>query len=263
MPENRIAVLVMSCDKYQDIWPYFFHYFWKAWPDCPYPLFLGSTNVVLDDHRVKTVLSFTDNSWSDSAASYLGGIEAKYVLLMQEDFFLERPVDAKEIEICLDAMEQLGAHYCRLLPDGARLNEIYGGRWNNFGWIDSTNPYRISTQISIWLKESLLEHLRSGESPWDFEIMGSERTRSSEIGYMSSRWAMFKYDGHGALVRGRWTRRGHRMACETGLAKPGHLREVTSIFGNIQFRIKQFVFWSLMRMLPSMIRQWNLKRNCV
>jgi hypothetical protein len=45
------------------------------------------------------------------------------------------------------------------------------------GTIDRDEPYLISLQSSIWRVEFLREICRPGESPWEFEIYGSERAR--------------------------------------------------------------------------------------
>lgn len=37
-----VAVVVASCDAYADLWEPFFRLFRRYWPDCPYPVYLGS-----------------------------------------------------------------------------------------------------------------------------------------------------------------------------------------------------------------------------
>ena len=34
------AILILSCDKFSDLWKPFFDLFWKYWPDCPYNVYL-------------------------------------------------------------------------------------------------------------------------------------------------------------------------------------------------------------------------------
>lgn len=247
----------MSCDQYSDIWPYFFYYFWSSWPDCPYPLYLGSTTKSYGDNRVQTLLALEDTSWSASTIKYLEQIGSEYVLMIQEDFFLKQPTNSADIESCLLAMKELGAKYCRLVPDGAQLKEIDRDDWNSFGWIDIASAFRISTQASIWLRQSLIQHLRMGESPWDFEVLGSERTRTSQFGYLSTKWRVLRYDGHGALVRGKWTSPGIRMARKAGLKVLTRPR--ISYTGNILLNLQRIIFWLVIRTNPRMVRRWNLR----
>ena len=37
---SSVALLVISIDR--DLWPPFFELLWRHWPDCPYPIHLGS-----------------------------------------------------------------------------------------------------------------------------------------------------------------------------------------------------------------------------
>ena len=34
--EKKIAFVVLTCDKYSDLWPMYIHFFEKNWQDCPY-----------------------------------------------------------------------------------------------------------------------------------------------------------------------------------------------------------------------------------
>ena len=260
MALKRLAVLVMSCDKYSDTWSTFFAYFWKAWPDCPFPVYLGSTVMRYADHRVTSVRSISDSSWSESALSYLEQIDSEYVLLIQDDFFIEGQVLTDDVISCLDAVDQLSAEYCRLVPDRSRLKKITKSGFARFGWISVSNPYRISNQVSIWRKMTLSHHIRDGESPWEFEILGSDRTRTTKYGYLSAKWSVFLYEGHGALVRGRWTKKGLAMAKTVDANLKGVNREILSLSDTFIMHVKQVMFSIVMQMCPFVIRIYNMKR---
>ena len=40
--KNKFAILIVSCDKYSDLWDPFFKLFFKFWPDCPFNIYLLS-----------------------------------------------------------------------------------------------------------------------------------------------------------------------------------------------------------------------------
>ena len=42
MHENKLAILVLSCDKNCDLWPPFFSFYQKYWKDCNYNVYLGT-----------------------------------------------------------------------------------------------------------------------------------------------------------------------------------------------------------------------------
>jgi hypothetical protein len=39
---DNLAVIVVSCDLYSDVWKPFFTLFFKYWNDCPFPVYLTS-----------------------------------------------------------------------------------------------------------------------------------------------------------------------------------------------------------------------------
>ena len=64
--KNDVTILVVSCDKYKDLWIPFFHCFFKYWSDCPYPVFLASNDLEYSDPRVKTILIGPDKDYSSN-----------------------------------------------------------------------------------------------------------------------------------------------------------------------------------------------------
>lgn len=38
----QLAILVLSCDKYSDLWDDFFNLKDKFWPECPYSCYLAT-----------------------------------------------------------------------------------------------------------------------------------------------------------------------------------------------------------------------------
>src|SRR3989338_3266453 len=72
------SVLVVSCDKYQDIWKPFFTLFFRYWHDCPYPIYLGSNQRIYADQRVKTIAVGDDKDWSSGFRKMLEQIPQPY-----------------------------------------------------------------------------------------------------------------------------------------------------------------------------------------
>ena len=52
-PPEDPAILVVSFDAYQDLWPVFFQAFFKYWPDCPYRVYLGANTATYVHPRVQ------------------------------------------------------------------------------------------------------------------------------------------------------------------------------------------------------------------
>jgi hypothetical protein len=183
--QTSTALLVVSCDSYRDVWGPFFTLLFRYWDDCPYPVYLGSNVEEFPDRRVVSLAIGQDRDWSSNLLKMLDAIPMEDVLLLQEDFLLDRPVHTPRIERLLDHAKARGAACLRLMPipgpdvpcaDHPELGEIRIGA-----------EYRVSLQAAWWRKKYLAAVTRSGESPWQFERNGSRRSDSIDAPFLSLR----------------------------------------------------------------------------
>lgn len=169
---DQCAVLVMSSDGYSDLWPTFFSQFARRWPTCPYPVFLGSNTATYHGHDfVTTVCSGPDRDWSASARSIVEQIPHAYLVILLEDLLIADDVASTAFAREVNFMRLHGTRHiqvaCRLPAD--RVNG------EGYGVVDRGAPYRVNV-CGLWRKQSFLDLLLDGESPWNFEIMGSYRS---------------------------------------------------------------------------------------
>lgn len=172
--KKNVAIAVLSSDGYADVWPHFFSMFFRNWPDCPFPVYLiTGTNAYKHDRVVTVHSSLSPQSdWSSRMIDAIKKICSTHVILFLEDFFLTKRVKTRGVvdfaEWCIDA----DADYLRLRPfpgPDERFNE-------KIGRISAKVLYRVCLQTAIWKRSVLLDLLKPGETPWDFEIHGSERS---------------------------------------------------------------------------------------
>lgn len=148
-----------------------------------------------------------DRGWVANLRTALGMIEAEYLILWLEDMILCREVHTANIRMALTAMDYLPAIGAIRLGQGAETLEKIGDS-DEFYRITLDSPYRISTAPTLWRKSYLLEVLADcGETAWDFEVKGTQRSRTLE----SEIWAMFDDDVkrpfrtyYTGITRGRW-----------------------------------------------------------
>lgn len=177
------AVLVASTDRYADLWEPFFTLFRRYWPDCPYPVYLGSNERTFPAPDVRAITVGEDIDWSTGFAEMVGRVEEPYALVLLEDYLLTQRVDTARIERLFGHMRSRGAACLRLMPvPGApdpdpELPEV--------GELPRGAAYRVSLQAAIWERETLLGLLRPGESAWELETAGSRRSDELAAPFLS------------------------------------------------------------------------------
>lgn len=197
------TILIPSCDKYSDLWVPFFTLFFRHWRDCPFPVFLGSNEQTLSHNRVKSLSIGPDSNWSSSTKLMIESLASPYILMFLDDFFLRRTVNTEHLIFQLDMLNKLNGRMLRLIPrpgPDIRIKEF-----PDIGLIENGAPWRISTQVAIWRRDFLLEMLIDGESIWEFEVKGSERSNKYSEGLYCVWKAAVDY-GHHVIERGTWFR---------------------------------------------------------
>jgi hypothetical protein len=241
MKEEDVAVLVMSCDAYADIWPAFYGFFFKYWNDCPFTIYNAANHLNFSHPRVVNLHAGHDLDWSSVRKSVLKQIKEKYVILFLEDYFILQPVDMETLNKSIECMKKYDALFLKL----ACFPSSYNSLWEYdiikedpfIGKIKSGEKYRIHTQIGIWNKEMLFNLLKEGESIWDFEIAGSKRSDEIANPCLCLVEDPKKDYVHGpitylctAIVKGHWILDAIKLCKKEGI--PGNVgnREVESKF---------------------------------
>lgn len=170
MKQNDLTILFLSCDGYRDLWKPLFYSVNKFWKDCPYPIRLGSNTIEYKNNKIQTILSGPDSDWSTSLNRILKKVETPYVFLWLDDIFPVREIDAEQFAKTLDFMIRRKAKHIHVEPKPAPDSIV-----DNYGVYEKGAPYR-ATAFGFWDVSYLSHLLISGETPWNFEIMGSYRT---------------------------------------------------------------------------------------
>lgn len=217
------AILVLSCDSYADVWPVFFTLFFRYWPRCPFPVYLGANHLHHQDERVTTLRVGDDMSWSQSAQLMLSDLRTTYVLTFLEDYLITAPVDGALVEALVNEMHETGAEFIRFRRSPHAKVPAAGHPL--LGELPPGVPYRVSLDIGLWRRETLLSLLRDGETAWDMEIAGSRRSDALP-GFFCS--AVNVFSRTNGLERGKWKRYNLPMLRREHIALPqGH--EVMSV----------------------------------
>jgi hypothetical protein len=209
-PKQDLGIIVLSCDKYSDLWEPFFDLFFLHWPDCPYDVYLASNKLKYNDPRVNSLLSGEDTDWSSGVRRCIQQIDHSYIMLFLDDAFLTSKINTAKIQKLAQMAINEKADYLRLRPcpePDIPYNEL-------IGIISKDSPYRTSIFASIWPKETFLDLLVNGESAWAFEIKGS--MRSSKYDRFYSTWDDFFSYIH-VVENGRYIRHSAKLLKTMGV----------------------------------------------
>lgn len=191
-----VAVVVLSCDRYADIWPIYFDLFFKYWPDCPYPVYLASNYLQFSHSRVITLPAQKNNDWSSCIAATIQKIPPhyQYLLFLMDDAFLNQPVsNSRILNLCVWARR----HDVNMLKFNNSLDITDG----DIVEMPRQHPYRATLMGSLWNRSAFMQTLRVGESAQQFELMGSQRI-AHEPGFYTITQSTFSFI-HG-IKKGKW-----------------------------------------------------------
>jgi len=221
MPElkafaSSIAVVVSSCDAFFDAWRPFVFFFRKHWRACPFPVFLIVNRLQVRSKIVQPISVGPDREWASNMTVALESISQPYILYFQDDYFLTGPVnDQRLAEDFAYALDNDVASFC--LHARGNLERNFRPLNDRFGIVPRDSDGRTRLQVTLWKKDVLKAVLQPGESAWNMEARGSDRTRDLlSLSYLSRHDRPVPYL-MSAIVRGLWTPEALALCRESGL----------------------------------------------
>ena len=122
---------------------------------------------------------YSNLSFSSRLKILLKSINEDFVLFFLDDFFLLDDIDEKLIEDAIKLLNDNKKIAAAQLKDVLSSKDICVKKIDDFFSLrNNRTPYICTTQVTLWRRKELIKILRDGESPWDFEIIGSYRLRS-------------------------------------------------------------------------------------
>ena len=176
---KQVRVFVPTCDKYMWCMKPFSYMFNKMWSDKQQVVFGGFAppDFSLPNNfrffQIDTV-DYPPEKWSNGMIKMLESFPDEYVILLLEDYWLNRPVDIRGVDACVEYMDGRPRVLRIDLTDDRQYS---GGVFDvdtigNYDIIETppNTPYQMSTQAGIWRKSLLLELLEPNKTAWEVEI---------------------------------------------------------------------------------------------
>lgn len=170
------TVIVCSCDKYADLLGPFLTLFRKYWSDCPFELVLitESDPALQGFERFdRMICCGTDMNWASRLVKALNQINTPYVLMLCDDYYLEKEVDTTLILKRLAEMKRFNAANLRMIPNPKPTAANTVGRKGDLYEYRKNTAYCIATQAGFWDRNFLKRLAEPVASIWEFERYGS------------------------------------------------------------------------------------------
>jgi hypothetical protein len=213
---SSYTILVNSCDAFSDCWSPFFTLFQHYWPGCRAPIILNTERLDFTWPGLNVRASRVARNelhkltWSKALVGCLDQIETDQVLYVQEDYFLNAVVEGALIDEFSKLMKRENVATVQLTPfgsDGPFRATAHPLLWE----IDMRAPYRIALQAALWDVSKFRSYTRSHENAWQFEMLGTVRSRRMPDVFCAVNRDIFCVDGRQifpyvktGIIKGQW-----------------------------------------------------------
>lgn len=173
---KRLAIVGVFFDGYIDLWRDFFGLMKKNWPDCPYDLYVIDNEIQLSDSDtcgldVNVINAGKNAEYSKKIQMAIEHIDAEYLLLLLEDFYIVSPVCTKKIIDIMKLIENEDIDYYSMpMPEFIDKKEKESFKDYSLRKISKNREYIFSCQPSIWNKDFLKLCIgKENYNAWIFE----------------------------------------------------------------------------------------------
>jgi len=260
MHNKRICLLVLSCDKYSDLWPTFFDLFEKSWSDCPFDKYLLTNYKKAPSSAFTTINIGKDISWSDNLLFAIDTFrgEYDYIFLFMDDGFITK-VNKKQIINDVKAFIDIDGDYITFINEPKHTKSFN----QYFGEIEKSSKYRATATWALWKIGTLSSLLKIGESAWEFEVYGSRRSHKYPRFYSVYK-NRFKYV-HG-VIKGLWlppsVKELKSMGYNVDLSARGQMFLTTYLKFQLYIVVRKVILFLIPKYLSNIISnfKWRTKQ---
>jgi hypothetical protein len=164
---NRMAMLVVSCDRYADLWEPCLQLLDRYWPERNFDVYLMTNSLEFEWPGVKVIHVGDDVSYADNLRTAIAQIPEDWILLWLEDLLLCSPVNNRRVMSIIGAAQRRGAGYLKLSGDMPLSYD--SGTSEEVGPLPKGVRYRAAIGASLYHRPTLERLLVPGASAWDLD----------------------------------------------------------------------------------------------
>lgn len=179
MLNNKLTLLIHSCDKFSDLWDTHMLLLNKNWQDRNIDTFLVTDKFASRSYNGVTLFSAGANKeLSDRIVAILPFIKTEYVLITLDDYFLIKKIQTEKIAKLVSAMDKEELDYIRLYPIPNSRFRIKG--YQSLFFIDLKGNYQVNLYPGLWRKTFLEKTIQKSANAWQYEVSLTKVARSSD-----------------------------------------------------------------------------------
>ena len=266
---SKVAIMITSCDAYQECWKPIIYSLDKYWPDCEFPRYIVTNykeEKLPNTHFIK--VGDDRHSWCNLTRMGMEAIPEEYVIYFQDDYWLNKRVNNEAIKKHIEYFEENKLDFLKIYDDMPRDKDRIGN--SDYCWNKPNIRYSINTAIAIWRKSTISKLMIEDWSGWDYERQIIPYINKNHIELRSQTLHSSVVASKGintilgnAIVRGVWTHSAVDFLRENGMEEIIGKRE---IMGPIKTwlsnhspspqSIMRYPFWGALKILKALKVNW-------
>ena len=197
-----MVVLVLSCDKNDDLFEPFHHCIEKYWEN--HPEIIYATETIKNPYYKTINVDYPLEQWTKRIRETLKQIDDNIILTIMDDEFIRKPVDTERIDYLQTQLKgNIAAFYFEKSFDkNDEETNIKGMKKRKHG-----SNYEVCINCGIWDKDKLIDVLSRDSDPWDVELnqdnRGYDYYINSEDYIIDWGYITWQYTG---VCKGKWCR---------------------------------------------------------
>lgn len=160
-------MLVVSCDRYSDLWEPCFTLLDKYWPERDFNVYLMTNVLNFEWPGVAVIKVGDDISYADNLRKAVTQIREEWILLWLEDLLICSPVSNARVMSIIASAQRRTAGYLKLSPDMPLSYDSESTE--EVGPLPKGVRYRAAIGASLYHRPTLLRLLVPGASAWDLD----------------------------------------------------------------------------------------------
>ena len=166
-----ITMLILSCDKFSDLWNNHVELLNKYWPNRNFKTYIVTDKERKESWRnVELMCTGKNVEFTDRLKYALSKIDTDYVFVTLDDYFLIQKVNQMLIDELLKAMEGEKLDYVRLFPNPKRATAEPIQGYRKLNRIETSDIYSVNLYAGIWRKSFMEKTIRETKNPWQYEV---------------------------------------------------------------------------------------------